>query len=103
MVFRASDLVVSAVKRKAGAKAAYLQTCNCCETIQTCKSCTQTSPPSTCRPPTTFCGGTLTVSLRTLKLLRKELDGVLTELYAAAGATGKGKRAKKKGGARKKK
>ena len=103
MVFRASDLVVSAVKKKAVSRARYaVDTCNCCETIQTCKSCTQTSPPSTCRPPTTFCGGTLTVSLRTLKALRKELDSVLNELYRASGASGKGKR-KSKSGARKKK
>ena len=101
MVFRASDLVVTAVKAT-GAKAAAL-TCNCCGTIQTCKSCTKTSPPSTCRPPTTFCGGTRTVSMKTLKALRAELDAVLDEFYHASGAraTKKGKAAKR--GARKKK
>lgn len=101
MVFRASDLLVSAVREK-GAREYALKTCACCDTIQTCKSCTKTSPPSTCRPPSLACGGTLTVSLSTFKMLQAQLDTVLKEFMLASGARkpggkkGKGKSRKKK-------
>ncbi len=103
MVFRASDLVITAVKKRSP-RAYAVATCECCETVQTCKSCTKTSPPSTCRPPTTFCGGTLVVSRSTFNMLKTQLESVMSEFYAASGVSPKSPRRKaSKRGARKKK
>jgi hypothetical protein len=99
--FRISDLVVSKLRPKTAV--AVATTCACCETVQTCKSCTKTSPPSTCTPPSQRCGGTMIVSRGTFKMLQNQLETVLGEFYAAAGMSKRRGSRKAKKSARKKK
>lgn len=104
MVFRASDLVVAVVRAKARRAAVAEQTCECCETIRTCQSCTKTSPPSTCGPPSGDCGGDSCpfLTLAHLKILQRRLDLVMSEFYASVGvkvkkaSSTRGKRAARK-------